>query len=146
MTQGTYQTLEIDAAAADLYDVAADVAAYPEWANGVKSVDVLESDSDGRALRAAFVVDVFVKEISYTLLYEHDRPHKLSWRAEPGADLRMMEGSYTFNDIDDGATEVVYGLSVEPNFTIPGFILRQGEKQLVTTALRGLRKRLTGSG
>jgi hypothetical protein len=44
----------------------------------------------------------------------------------------------------DGATEVVYALSVEPNFTVPGFLRRQAEKQIVTTALRGLRKRATG--
>jgi uncharacterized membrane protein len=145
MTQGTYQTLEIDAPAADLYDVAADVAAYPQWATGVKSVDVLESDAAGRVLRAEFVVEVFVKEIDYVLRYNHDYPHKLSWTAEPGEDLKMMEGSYTFNDIEGGVTEVIYALNVEPTFTIPGFILRQGEKQLVTTALRGLRKRATGA-
>jgi hypothetical protein len=56
----------------------------------------------------------------------------------------MLEGSYTFNVVDE-ATEVVYALTVEPNFTIPGFLRRQAEKQIVTTALRGLRKRVTGS-
>jgi len=47
---------------------------------------------------------------------------------------------------EDGATEVVYSLSVEPNFIIPGFIKRQAEKQIVTTALRGLRKRVAKGG
>jgi hypothetical protein len=32
---------------------------------------------------------------------------------------------------------------VEPNFKVPGFLRRQAEKQIVTTALRGLRKRVT---
>jgi hypothetical protein len=58
-------------------------------------------------------------------------------------DVKTLEGSYTFNPVD-GATEVVYALSVEPNFTVPGFLRRQAEKQIVTTALRGLRKRATG--
>jgi hypothetical protein len=40
----------------------------------------------------------------------------------------------------------VYSLSVEPKFTVPGFIRRQAEKQIVTTALRGLRKRVIGPG
>lgn len=145
MTQGTYQTLEIDAPAEDLYQVVADIAAYPDWATGVKEVEVLEQDDQGEVLRARFVLEGFVKEITYNLIYTHDRPNKLSWTAEPGDDVKIMEGSYTFNDIDDGATEVVYALSVEPNFTIPGFIRRQAEKQIVTTALRGLRKRVTGS-
>lgn len=144
MAQGTYQTLEIDAAAEDLYDVVADIGAYPEWATGVKSVDILDEDAEGRVQRARFVLEGFIKEITYTLQYRHDRPNSLSWTAEPGDDVEVMEGSYTFNPLEDGATEVVYSLSVEPNFTVPGFIRRQAEKQIITTALRGLRKRVTG--
>jgi uncharacterized membrane protein len=145
MTEGTFQTLEIDAPAEALYDVAADIASYPEWATGVKEVEVLESTPEGRVERARFVLEVFVKEIEYVLRYTHDRPNVLSWVAEEDSeDVRMLEGSYTFNAVD-GATEVIYALTVDPNFTIPGFLRRQAEKQIVTTALRGLRKRVTGS-
>ena len=145
MSQGTFQTLEIDAPAEALYDVAADIASYPEWATGVKEVEVLESTPEGRVERARFVLAGFVKEIEYVLRYTHDRPNVLSWVAEEDSkDVQMLEGSYTFNDVD-GATEVIYALTVEPNFTIPGFLRRQAEKQIVTTALRGLRKRVTGS-
>jgi uncharacterized membrane protein len=145
MTEGTFHTLEIDAPAEALYDVAADIASYPEWAMGVKEVEVLETTPDGMVHRARFVVEGFVKEIEYVLRYSHDRPHNLSWVAEDDSkDVKMLEGSYTFNAVD-GATEVVYALTVEPSFTIPGFIRRQAEKQIVTTALRGLRKRVTGT-
>jgi uncharacterized membrane protein len=145
MTEGTFQTLEIDAPAEALYDVAADIASYPQWATGVREVEVLESSADGQVQRARFVLEGFVKEIEYVLRYTHDRPNMLSWVAEEDSkDVRMLEGSYTFNPVD-GATEVVYALTVEPNFTIPGFLRRQAEKQIVTTALRGLRKRVTGS-
>ncbi|MEE8375956.1 MAG: SRPBCC family protein [Acidimicrobiia bacterium] len=142
MPEGTFSTLEIDAAPEALYDVAADVAAYPEWATGVKEVEVLESDESGRVDRARFVLEGFVKEIRYVLKYTHNRPNVLSWVAEPSDDLEMLEGSYQFTSLDD-ATEVVYSLTVEPNFKVPGFLRRQAEKQIVTTALRGLRKRVT---
>jgi ribosome-associated toxin RatA of RatAB toxin-antitoxin module len=142
MAEGTFSTLEIDATPEELYDVAADVAAYPEWASGVKEVDVLEVDGDGRVDRARFVLEGFVKEIEYVLRYNHDRPNLLSWVAEESDDLEMLEGSYQFGPTDEGATEVVYSLTVEPNFIIPGFIKRQAEKQIVSTALRGLRKRV----
>jgi len=143
MTEGTFQTLEIDAPAEALYDVAADIATYPEWATGVKEVEVLELNEDGLVERARFVLEGFVKEIEYVLRYTHDRPHRLSWVAEEDSkDVRMLEGSYTFSPVD-GATEVVYALTVEPSFTLPGFLRRQAEKQIVTTALRGLRKRAT---
>jgi uncharacterized membrane protein len=143
MTEGTFQTLEIDAPAEALYDVVADIDAYPDWATGVKEVEVLERTSEGQVERARFVLEGFVKEIEYVLRYTHDRPNRLSWVAEADSkDVRMLEGSYSFSPVD-GATEVVYALSVEPNFTLPGFLRRQAEKQIVTTALRGLRKRVT---
>lgn len=142
MAEGTFSTLEIDASAEALYDVAADVAAYPDWASGVKEVEILDLDAEGRVDRARFVLEGFVKEIEYVLQYTHDRPNVLSWIAEESDDLKMLEGSYQFSLSEDGATEVVYTLTVEPNFTIPGFIRRQAEKQIVTTALRGLRKRV----
>ena len=142
MAEGTFSTLEIDATPEELYDTAADVAAYPEWASGVKEVEVLAVDGEGRVDRARFVLEGFVKEIEYVLRYTHDRPNLLSWVAEESDDLKMLEGSYQFDSTDEGATEVVYSLRVEPNFIIPGFIKRQAEKQIVTTALRGLRKRV----
>jgi uncharacterized membrane protein len=145
MAEGTFQTLEIDAPAEALYDVAADIASYPEWATGVKEVEVLERTSEGLVERARFVVAGMVKEIEYVLRYTHDRPNVLSWVAEEDSkDVRMLEGSYTFTAVD-GATEVVYALTVEPNFKMPGFLRRQAENQIVTTALRGLRKRVTGT-
>jgi ribosome-associated toxin RatA of RatAB toxin-antitoxin module len=145
MTEGTFSQLEIDATPETLYDVVADIAAYPEWATGVKEAEVLETDGEGRVTRARFVIEGFVKEIEYSLRYIHDRPNSLSWVSEESSDLEMLEGSYVFNPQGDGSTEVVYSLSVVPNFTIPGFLRRQAEKQIVTTALRGLRKRVTGS-
>lgn len=145
MTEGTFSTLEIDASAEALYDVAADVASYPDWASGVKEVEILEADETGRVERARFVLEGFIKEIEYVLRYSHDRPNVLSWVAEDSDDLKMLEGSYQFTPVD-GATEVVYSLTVEPNFTIPGFLRRQAEKQIVTTALRGLRKRVAEGG
>jgi hypothetical protein len=106
----------------------------------VRDVEVLETDADGNVIRARFVVDAFIKEIEYVLRYTHNRPNSLSWSAEESSDVKMLEGSYTFNETDRG-TEVVYALTVEPNFKIPGFIRSQAERQIVTTALKGLRKR-----
>jgi uncharacterized membrane protein len=144
MTEGTFQTLEIDASAESLYDIVADIETYPEWATGVKEVEVLETGAEDQVMKARFVLEGFVKEISYILEYTHDRPHSLSWAALEGDDVKTLEGSYTFNEAD-GATEVIYALTAEPKFTVPGFIRRQVERQIVTTALKGLRKRVSES-
>ena len=142
MTESTVQSIEIDADPADIFAVAVDIETYPEWASGVKQVEVLETDEEGWPHRAAFVLEGFVKEIAYELVYDYDPPYRVSWKADPSPDLNMLEGSYTFTETEDGATEVVYAFSVDPAFKVPGFIRRQAEKQIVTTALRGLRRRV----
>ena len=138
---GTVQRIEVTAPQQYVYETALDLETYPTWAGGVKSVTIVEEDEYGRPTVAEFTIDAMIKEISYTLDYDHDRENGFDWVARPNEDLTLLEGSYTFNVIDDDTTEVVYALRVEPNFTVPGFLRRQAEKQIVGTALRGLKKR-----
>lgn len=141
MTKGMYESIEVDAPAEAIYAIAADVAAYPDWAQGVSSVEVLAEDAEGRVSEAAFTISGFVKEISYTLRYTHEPPHRLAWEAVPGGDVKQMTGSYEFKPSNGDKTTVTYALRVEPNFRVPGFAMRQGEKQIITSALRGLKRR-----
>ncbi len=139
MAEGTIQSIEIAAEPADIFAIAADVSAYPDWAQGVRSVDVHETDDHGRPARATFTIDGMMKPITYTLAYEYSEPESISWEAEPGSDIKEMKGSYQFKSIESG-TEVVYALRVELGFTLPGFVRRQAERQIVGVALRGLKK------
>lgn len=138
---GTVQRIEVSASQQLVHETALDLETYPIWAGGVKSVTVVEEDDAGRPTVADFTIDAMIKEISYTLDYDHGHENGFAWVARPNDDLTLLEGSYTFNVIDDESTEVVYALRVEPNFTVPGFLRRQAEKQIVGTALRGLKKR-----
>ena len=140
MLEGTVQKVEISAAPQHVYEVALDLEAYTEWADGVKSVEVTSEDDFGRPATADFVIDGMVKEISYTLEYDYAYDNGFAWSAIPNSDLKSLEGRYEFNEIEYGC-EVVYALRVDPAFTFPGFLRRQAEKQIVGTALRGLKKR-----
>ena len=139
--EGTVQTIEVSASPDHVFDVALDLYAYPEWVNGVKSVDIHEEDEEGRPSKVTFVADAMIKEISYTLVYRYELDHGFSWEAIPGDDIQLLEGSYEFKPLDDGGTEVLYALRVEPAFSFPGLLRRQAEKQIVSSALRGLKKR-----
>jgi uncharacterized membrane protein len=140
--EGTIRSTETVAPPEAVFAVAADLASYPDWATGVSEVEVLETDGDGRPRRATFEVEGFIKKIRYTLEYTYDPPNEMRWTAVPGDDITEMEGSYRFNALDDGGTEIVYALRVQPAFTVPGFLRRQAEKQIVGAALRGLRLRV----
>jgi len=139
--EGTVQRIEVSLEPQHVYEIALDLDAYPEWADGVKSVDVTEEDDHGRPLQADFTVDGMIKEISYTLKYNFESESGFAWSAIPNDDINELEGSYEFNELGDGGTEVVYALRVESAFKVPGFLRRQAEKQIVGTALRGLKKR-----
>lgn len=141
MTKGMIESIEIDASADEVYTVAVDIDAYPGWANGVKSVEVHTLDEQDEPATATFTIEGFVKEITYTLTYDTDRPSRISWEAEPGGDVKELTGSYNFVE-EGGKTTVTYALRVEPNFRVPGFILRQGQRQIIQTALRGLKKQV----
>lgn len=140
MVEGTVQRVEISAAPQHVYEVALDLEAYSEWADGVKSVVVTSEDESGRPATADFVVEAMVKEISYTLEYDYGYDNGFAWSAIPNQDLKSLDGRYEFNEIESGC-EVVYALKVDPAFIVPGFLRRQAEKQIVGTALRGLKKR-----
>lgn len=141
MAEGTVKSIQVDAPPEVVFDVAADVARFTEWATGVREVEIYETNEDGYPSRARVVVDGMIKTISYTLNYSYDGIHKIEWVAEPGDDIKNMEGRYEFWELDDGGTEVVYALKVTPNFVVPGMLRRQAESQIVGTALRGLRDR-----
>jgi len=142
VADSTVQSIEIDAPPARCLEVAADIAAYPEWATGVRTTEILDRDDTGRVLRAHFVVDGMVKEITYVLDYTYPDPYTMSWIAEPGPDLAVLEGSYTFRPLDGDRTEAVYALRADPTFTLPGFVKSRAVRQIVGTALRGLRDRV----
>ena len=139
--EGTVQRVEVSAEPQHVYEVALDIEAYPSWADCVRSVAIVEEDAHGRPLKADFVVDAMVREVAYTLVYDFDYDNGFAWSAIPNSDIKVLEGRYEFNLLNSEDTEVVYALRVEPAFTLPGFLRKQAEKQIVGTALRGLKKR-----
>ena len=138
--EGTVQKVEVSVKPQQVYEVALDLEAYPDWAGGVKSVSITEEDEYGRPAQADFIIDGMVKELAYTLVYDYDYDNGFAWKGIPNDDIRSLEGRYEFNDVDGGGCEVVYALKVDPAFKGPGFLRRQAEKQIVGTALRGLKK------
>lgn len=139
--EGTVQRVEVSAEPQHVHEIALDLEAYPEWIDGVKSVVIVSEDEQGRPADAEFVVNAMIKEISYTLQYDYDYDNGFAWTAIPNDDITSLVGRYEFNELADGGTEVVYALKVDPAFNVPGFLRRQAEKQIISTALRGLKKR-----
>ena len=113
---------------------------YPSWTEGMQSVTVNARDARGRALEATFVVSSGPINDTVTLAYTWHES-SLSWQLVRGSTLTKLDGSYAWQQVGDH-TEVTYQLSVDLTIGLPGIFRRAAEKQIVSTALQGLKKKV----
>lgn len=142
MADQTSSSITVDAPPADVMDVIADFGSYPEWAKGVQRADVTVPGADGRAEQVYFVLDVSPIKDEYTLAYDWDGDREVTWTLVEGNMLKALDGAYTLVDRGDGTTEVTYRLALDVSIPLIGMLKRKGEKILIDTALKGLKKRV----
>ena len=140
MADQASSSITIDASPAEVMDVIADFAAYPEWAGFMKSAEVLSTNAEGRADKARFVVDAGVVKADYTLRYTYEDDTKVSWELEEGS-LKENRGSYVLAPEGD-ATHVTYSLTIDTGMPMLGMFKRKAEKVVMDTALKELKKRV----
>lgn len=141
MVDQTTSSILIAADPASIMGVIADFASYPAWVKGVKSTEVLSASDDGRAEEVAFVLDAAPIRDEYTLTYEWDGDAQVTWSLVQAKMLKAMEGAYILDPRGD-ATEVTYQLQVDLAIPMIGLLKRKGERVVIDTALRGLKRRV----
>jgi hypothetical protein len=140
MADKTSSSITVGAGRPTVMGVIADFGAYPDWATGVRSADVVEEDTDGRARRVRFGLDAGVIKDSYVLAYDWDGDTAVQWQlAEPGSVVTEMSGEYRLAD-DTNGTLVRYELAVGTRVPL-GLLKRRAEKTIIETALKGLKSR-----
>ena len=141
MADSVKDSIDVKATAGEIFEVATDFEAYPDWNANIKKVEVKETDDEGRATQVWYEVDAKVKTINYTLAYDYtNAPDSFSWDLVDGS-VKELSGSYSFDEFDD-VTEVQYETRIDPGFPLPGLLKRQAEKQIVKGALADLKKRV----
>ena len=146
MADKTTSTILIAVPKKNVMSVIAEFAAYPEWATGVRSAEVLESGADGRGRRVRFTLDAGMIKDSYVLGYDWDGDARVRWElAERGSMISQMSGRYLLTDRGD-STEVTYELAVGIRVPMIGMLKRRAEKIIIDTALAGLRSRAEALG
>jgi hypothetical protein len=141
MADRTSSAITVAAPRAAVMSVIADFGAYPEWATGVRSAEIIEPGPDGRARRVRFVLDAGIIKDSYMLAYDWDGDASVRWTlAEGGSMISDMAGAYLLDDAGPGS-RVTYELSVGLRVPMIGLLRRRAEKTIIDTALKGLRAR-----
>ena len=140
MTITATREVVIEATREEVLAVMLDLESLPEWSSTHLTAEVLERDDARRPLcskwkvRAAGVVDDFVIELTY---YEDG----YGWTLVSSKYQRSQDARYTLTPEGDSTRER-FDVTVDPVVPLPGFMLRQAAKGVVSTATDGLRKRV----
>jgi len=142
MADATSSSITIGADPDAVMAVIADFAAYPAWADQVKTVEVLGTDTAGRPERVRFQMDAGPIKDNYTLDYSWSSDGRsVSWTLVKGQIQKAQNGSYALVG-GPGRTVVTYSLAVDLNIPMIGMLRRKAEKVIIDTALKGLKRRV----
>jgi len=144
VAEQTEGSITIKAPAEDVMAVIEDFEAYPEW-NDIRSVKILNKDSKGRASEVEMQVKApVIGDVRYVLKYSYKASNGgVSWTTkEIEGGIKDIKGEYELEELDEDETKVTYRMTIDLKMKVPGFVRRQGEKQIVDGALKGLKKRV----
>jgi hypothetical protein len=145
MSEFSSSTISIDAPIAEVGATLFAVASYPEWSGAFKKVDVLETDAQGRALKAKLTVDAGAVKDVVTLAFDWSQaPAKVTFSLEDANLLTKMDGAYLLKSLDADSTSVTYELSVGVSMPIPAMMITKQEKTTIDSALKQLKEHIEG--
>jgi uncharacterized membrane protein len=142
VAEQTEGSITIKASAEDVMAVIEDFENYPKW-NDLKSVKVVKTDSKGRGSEVEMEVKApVIGEVRYVLKYSYKASNGgVSWTTkEIEGGIKDIKGEYELEELDEAETKVTYRMAIDLKMKVPGFVRRQGEKQIVDGALKGLKK------
>ena len=145
MADQASSSITISADQATIMGIIADFPAYPQWAQGMKEVEVVEEGTAGRADKVHFELEAAPIKDSYTLAYDWQGDAAVRWNLVEGKMLKAMQGAYELRPSGSG-TEVTYRLAVDLSIPMIGMLRRKAEKVIIDTALKGLKKRVEALG
>jgi carbon monoxide dehydrogenase subunit G len=105
-------TADIDAPLDEVWALVQDVARAPDWQGGLKDIEPLERDGEGRATLVESETDAKVRSVKSVVRFTYEPPTRLSWTQEKG-ELKSVVGSWELEDLGDGRTRATYDLEVD---------------------------------
>ena len=141
MVQRATESILVNAPADVVYGVVTDFANYSRWVSDLKMIQVVERDTEGRALEVEFRAAAFGRSTTYSLRYDYSRaPQVVAWHQTAGDLTTTMNGQYRF-DPEGAGTRVTYDLEVELGVPIPAFVKSRAAHRIQTQALFELKTR-----
>lgn len=138
------RTVEIEAPKSECYAIIADLPSTPEWQESMKSLDVLETDSEDQASLVEIKSDAKVRDLTSRIAFEYQPEDGMTWEQKKG-DLKWMKGSWTLEDLGEGRTRATYALKGDTGrmlgLLIKGPVQDKLKEWLTKDAAEGLKAR-----
>lgn len=134
--------IEIEATPADCFGVLTDYERVPEWQSRVCECRVLERDEAGRGSVVRYAIDAKLRVVRYELRHVYDEPTWIGSEYLQG-DFKDFSGGYRFTE-RDGRTEVLFELTIDPGFRVPGRVTKMLGQAVMGKALQDLKRRVEG--
>lgn len=125
-------SVEIDAPIETVYAILEDVLSAADWQGGMRRMELVERDAEGRAVLVDAVADGKVKDISSRQRFTYEPPTAVRWNQEKG-DFKSIAGSWELEALDASRTRATYSLEADP-----GRVLSMAIRGPVELALRAL--------
>jgi hypothetical protein len=140
MSEPSKNSITIEAPIADIQALLFNPSGYPEWSSAIKSAEVREKDSEGRATK----IEMSIKagQVKDRVILEYDwrkAPSALSFTLDDADLLTEMTGGYLLKDNGDETTTVTYELTVALSMPIPAMMRTKAERETIDLALKELK-------
>ena len=123
----------------EVLEVVRDVGGQQQWWPGMLASEVLETDGDGRTLRARIVNDVKVAKDEFELRYEHP-DGGLSWELAGTSMAQRSQVGSLMVEADGEATTATLTLTIATSLPLPKLVQRKVVTDAASGALEGLRR------
>ena len=145
MSDISENSITIEAPISEVASLLTDLANYPSWSTAIKSVEVKEKDSSGRATKAKISIDAGVMKDRVVLDYDWSKtPSEITFELDEADLLTEMTGAYKLTDNGDDTTTVKYELTVALSMPVPAMMRQKAERATIDLALNQLKAKLEG--
>ena len=142
MSETSKNSITIQAPATEVQKLLFNPENYPTWSTAIKSVKVLERDSDGRASKVEMTIKA--GQVKDRVILDYDwsaAPGKLAFTLDEADLLTEMTGAYSIIDGGD-STQVTYELTVALSMPVPSMMRVKAERETINLALQELKIKL----
>ena len=145
MSDISENSITIEAPITEVAAILTELASYPTWSTAIKSVEVQEKDSAGRATKAKISIDAGVMKDRVILDYDWSKsPTEITFELDDADLLTEMTGAYKLVDNGDDTTTVTYELTVALSMPVPAMMRQKAERSTIDLALNQLKAKLEG--